>query len=882
MGWLRDLMAQSESGCRSYGELARAALKSTDWPAESRMGERSLASILSKLDRNQEADWLAERVGVQRVLSEVLGVPLADLRAAATPSTSGVRGDLRRLRLSSLRYARALDLVDEPLCPGIPGAVLNPGAYQRLFWHAPSGSGRSLVGRFLEARGLCTVLEAETFADALARLPERGPVFIELHAQREPLPDPPREGVCVAGDFELGASGWQELSSPPVASYLAELVAWVNERLPADGRFDARRTLAWLEGELLESGMLDGLGAALGLCGLADELGVHTLERKSVRQIAERYCRDRLLGALDPEASHAGWLKRHGYDALIGLGRRLLADSDTPWDEPRTLETWLELVPLEQQREPDLAWMRLSLSQPDSGIRPSDIEKAARKLPPGAFRLVRALMRADILQSPYQDGRARDAADARLALGPRWFSSALRREATRALVSGPTDDFGEALLRGHAAPRIARQLVERLADRGSAFIDGLLELEGVDSPARAAAIDMTFRAAGVALLAGAELASDSLEPLWDEVIEARFELAGELPCPRIEYPEPASDALLTRGVWYLAAFAISGELGQRAGRRHALLRPWQTREVSADLRAVCRQIARDLPTAARDRPWALRAFSLFARLRAEIGALGAFDAPELLEQPAVILDEVEHGVLTWSSVAGIAQSTLGLAALQALGRERNAAFGTVAAAVWQAWDDAERPRVGAEFLAPEAASASLFWPHIPARLLESLLCDAHPARIPYELFEDSHWQAFLAALARAPERAADARAFELAPERVLEAALSQGVESHALFVALFQRAPERAERELERALDTPDERETGRLGVLLAAAPSAELPRLFSLFSRPNVQNLGGEKLSVVRRFLHGCVRARRPGYREAYACLSALEQRLAPAIERA
>src|SRR6478752_6401542 len=75
MGWLRDLMDQSDSGCRSYGDLARAALENGDWPAESRMAERSLASIFSKLDRNLEADWLAERVGVQRVLSKVLGGP---------------------------------------------------------------------------------------------------------------------------------------------------------------------------------------------------------------------------------------------------------------------------------------------------------------------------------------------------------------------------------------------------------------------------------------------------------------------------------------------------------------------------------------------------------------------------------------------------------------------------------------------------------------------------------------------------------------------------------------------------------------------------------------------------------------------------------------
>src|SRR4051812_44193381 len=238
MGWLRDLMDQSDSGCRSYGDLARAALESSDWPAESRMGERSLASIFSKLDRNQEADWLAERVGVQRVLSKVLGVPLDDLRAPGGHVSGTPRGDLRRLRLSSLNYARALDLLDEPLCPGLPSVVLKPGAYSSTFWRAPSGSGRSLVGRFLQARGLAHVIEAATFEEARSLLPERGPVFIELHAQHAlPLPDAPRAGLCVAGDFEPRNPTWQVHTSPAVATYLDELVDWVAARLPTDGRF---------------------------------------------------------------------------------------------------------------------------------------------------------------------------------------------------------------------------------------------------------------------------------------------------------------------------------------------------------------------------------------------------------------------------------------------------------------------------------------------------------------------------------------------------------------------------------------------------------------------------------------------------------------------
>jgi hypothetical protein len=878
MGWLRDLMDQSDSGCRSYGDLARAALESSDWPTESRMAERSLASIFSKLDRNQEADWLAERVGVQRVLSKVLGVPLDDLRAPGASGTAPAgapRSDLRRLRLSSLRYARALDLVDEPLCPGLPAVVLGPGAYRNTFWRAPSGSGRSLVGRFLQARGLAHVIEAGTLEEALTRLPESGPTFIELHAQRtSPLPAPPRSDLCIAADFEPHNPSWQVHTSPELGTYLSELVTWVAQRLPADGRFDPQGTLEWLRGEMQDSGVLDGLGAALGLCGLADEQGVQTLRGKPLSKLAERFCRDRLLATLDPEAAHGGWLKRNGYDVLIGVGRRLLADSEATWDEPRSLEGWLSLVPLEHQREADLDWMRLSLSRVDSTIRPTDIEKAARKIPPGAFRIVRALQRAEFLH----DTGNGSAADAQLALGPRWFSNVLRADATRALVAGTTNDFGEALLRGHAAPNIARELVERLSDRGSAFIDGVLELEGVDTPGHTAALEMTFRAAGVALLAGAELSSDSLEALWDEALDVRLELPGELPCPRIEYPNPESDVLLSRGLWYLAAFSISSELGQRAGRRHALLRPWKAREPSKQLRAVCAVIARDLPSGARDRTWVLRAFSLIARLRSEIGALGDVEAPEALERPAVILEEAMHGVLSWSTVAGIADSELGLPALQALALERGVPFSQVASAIWEAWDDAHRPSAGAAFLATDSPHSSWFWPHIPADLLEALLCDARAEDIPYESFGDAQWQAFLAAIDTAPARAEDARAFALAPEAVLQEALARGIESRALFESMWQRAPERASDEILRVLDSADAEELPRLAGLLNAAPSTQFARISLLFDRRDVANLEREKLATVRRFLHDYVRRRKAGYADAYARLSDIERQLSHA----
>jgi len=94
---------------------------------------------------------------------------------------------------------------------------------------------------------------------------------------------------------------------------------------------------------------------------------------------------------------------------------------------------------------------------------------------------------------------------------------------------------------------------------------------------------------------------------------------------------------------------------------------------------------------------------VIARLRAEVGALGQVEAPELLERPAVILDEVVHGVLSWATIAGVSDSEFGLPALQALAEERGVLFSSVASAIWEAWDDAQRPAEGATFLAPDSA-----------------------------------------------------------------------------------------------------------------------------------------------------------------------------------
>jgi len=115
--------------------------------------------------------------------------------------------------------------------------------------------------------------------------------------------------------------------------------------------------LSWLSGEPLERGIIDGPGAALGLCGLADELGARALT-EDFDKLVRRFAQARFTASLDPDAAHATFFRKNGYGALVALVRRLLAEDALAWDAPRPRERWLSLVPEELQREADLDWLK--------------------------------------------------------------------------------------------------------------------------------------------------------------------------------------------------------------------------------------------------------------------------------------------------------------------------------------------------------------------------------------------------------------------------------------------------------------------------------------------------------------------------------------------
>ena len=642
-------MAAAQPPLGSFDRLARSALGSGSWPDDQPVKERSLAAILSKLDRGADLPWLADRPAVQAALAEALGCPVADLRSGAEPPQAAHPG--RRLRLDEVRYARALDLLDEPLCPGIPEAVLSPAQWSRVWWTAPSGSGRSLAGRWLAARGLAEFISARDWDSAKSGLSRRGAVFVELWGDEVgemPTAAGAIERLCVASATPpLPASSWQLVRSPKPEEFLDQLSLWLAARLPPDSAYDAARALEWMRRGPLADGLVDTLGTALGLLGALDELEIHDPRNKSASDLALALVRSRLDAAADHGAANAAWLRRSALEVLVNIGRQLLTESDLPWDTPRSYDAWLELVPSEHRRGPDLEWLRLSLEQLGGKLRASDIEQTAQKFPPGAFRIVRAFQGAGILAPATE-------ADA-FVIRPRWLGRTIMVEAAAELAKSSPFEWGEALLRRSSAPAVAACVLARmLSDDG--MLGEALELGADDSPAYVAALEMLVRGAGFALLSGADLPLEDLEALWNEQARLLFDRGPEPPWPRVDFPDDLVQRApaLGSGIWLLGALALTEQLPPGSGARHPLLRPWLELRPPAGLRKVLDAIARSLEPETARSAFELGAVILIDRLRNVVGSVAEDGGgAHRLELPGVLLDEIEHGVLEWSNVQSL-------------------------------------------------------------------------------------------------------------------------------------------------------------------------------------------------------------------------------------
>lgn len=883
-------MSTSDPPVASFGRLAAAALAHPDWPADTRPKQRSLATLFSKLDREQDLEWLADRIPVQRILAELMNRPVADLRQAlpvrrSTPSE-------RLVRLDDLRYGRELDLTKEPLCPGIPSRVLQPATWGRLAWRAPSGAGRSLAGAWLQARGLATHRVLEGPPDRSAPLPDRGPLFLEITGWDGPqsaaerwrtwaarLSAEPRP-VCVALAHPPTEPPWEVIDSPPLDDVLPELVGWVAERLPADGLFEPERALTWMRRVALPSEAVVTLGDALGLLGMLDEVRPRTLHGRSLDEIAESFVRQRLAESSE-EATVSSWLNRNAAAALLGTIAQLVTESDQPWNRPRTFDEWLALVPQEYREGIDVEWMRAALTR-DSGqrLRGADLAAAARKLPPGGYQLLRALEHARIL---VRDGE-------RLRLRPHWLGSTLQARAVHELVSTSAFAWGAALLRPAHAPRVIRALFQRARRGDFAPAYAALELADPEEPASAAAVEAATTVIGLTAACGGNIPADLIADLVSEQDRLALILPDAPPRPRITHRElDEPEPLLHPGAWLLGVYALA----ELAPPRRSLLDPFRSARPEREARTLRRHVYPELlrllqeSTASpiRDRssvrydalevhhgtsssrhPWPLTIYLLVDSLRHAVGA--AAETPLPLELPSAVADALADDRLSPDLLQRLDELPHALPALVALCATRELDWPRFCRRLWHAVDP--RGALPRHFDPPSKLVVEL-WRGAPTDWIRRRVAAQLP--LPWEHLLPHQYGALLQS--GAPLSAEVARFAPL--DSLLELVSRKGVDAldEAARGELWRRAPRRVFPLLHLALDRRDLPEARRL---LESLPDELTPEsLEALSTRVDVTALPLDELHPLRSWLAHRISRRVPGWAEAYRLLHRIEVALYP-----
>lgn len=883
-------MSTSDPPVASFGRLATMALAHPAWPEDTRPQQRSLATLFSKLDREQDLDWLADRVEVQRILAELLHRPVADIQQALPVRRATATG--RLIRLDDLRYGRELDLAREPLCPGIPPRVLEPSTWGCLVWQAPSGSGRSLAGAWLQARGLARhVVRTEALEDA-TELPSTGPLFLELAADELAPPTSEqwvgwltalgtaRRPVCVALSHAAPPPPWEVIHSPPIASVLPELVAWVAERLPEDGHFEPERALAWMQRVALPTEAVVTLGDALGLLGMLDEVRPRTLHGRSLDEVAETFVRQRLLESSE-ETTVSSWLSRNAFAALLGTIAQLIAESDTPWNRSRTFDEWLALIPEEYREGIDVEWMRAALARDASArLRSSDLASAARKLPPGGYQLLRAFEHARIL---VRDGE-------RLRLRPHWLGTTLQARAAQELIANSPGAWSEALLRPAHAPRIVRALFDRALRGNFAPVHALLELGDAESPAHAAAVEACATVVGIVAAAGKTPPSDLVADLFAEQEHLALPFPGLLPQPRVAHELPAEEEpLLHRAAWLLGVYSLAEHVHaprallnplrpdrperQRQRLRdeaypafEALLRREATRQGTTNSTSRACVDVRVGHTTARY-PWLLTIYSLVDDLRSALGPVSEIPLP--VELPSAVAEALSQDRCRPELLSRLAGLPLALPALAQRVQARGLDWGTFRTRLWQCLDP---ERALPDFLDPVATDDPVcaeLWRDVPPDWLKRRLARDLP--VPWALLLPHHYAALLASHLLLPAEVARLAPLDALLEFVERSGLARLTPDAR--TALWRRAPQRLASVFDRLLDR---RNFPEIGLALESVPDEGVARLLpSLASRIDLTTVPLGELHPIRRWLAAAIGRRVPGWHDAYALLHRIESAL-------
>ena len=524
MGWLFDLALRQ--GKRKKGKLAEELYSSSGWEGPKYREIRSLENILRKLDKGnlsyleKWADWFPRLLAAVLDVSEEAIWEEAALVREASERPSGMYW------LADLKGVKPLDLARENPFPGLPPEVLTPDKWDAHWWHTRPAEEAEVVAPFLQARRLARVVRAETWSEALERLPNRGAVLViltdEEEAQSANAEDvPARLSLLVAAYGEApfhetsemlafrrwgerGSTGkaWKECENPDPDEWIEALLRWVHGRLEPDGHFDFDLTLQLTQRAPLR-GMFLGPCDLLSFCGLLDETRrsvVETLDVLAILRVWLRLSTTRAKG-MDPQLVEFFEDPARGAALVYGLFRNYLFEFGAYGGLP-TAQDWASFVPAGLFPPPDYEGARALVSEPGDALHGDKLRRLRDKLGPSHIALIDTLTGLRILRP-----RERD----RFLSHQFWLEELIVSDVIEALPEASPQDLGKALLR-NPAYEVVPVLWGRFTKGDVTALERSLEALDPSNVFTVAAFEACVRAYGLAVLYGLEI---------DEVLASR-------------------------------------------------------------------------------------------------------------------------------------------------------------------------------------------------------------------------------------------------------------------------------------------------------------------------------------------------------------------------
>ncbi len=442
--------------------------------------------------------------------------------------------------------------------------------------------------------------------------------------------------------------------------------------------------------------------------------------------------------------------------------------------------------------------------------------------------------------------------------------------APRSRRSSSSPRRGQRFRRG-AAPaarrsRVAQALFERALGPDPTLIDDVLDLELGDELALAAAVECVVRCAGLALLRGVELGTESSESLLDAALELAVARNLQKLAPRIEHRArsegssvaPVGQALLSDGAYQLALLALSEEVPDRRRRSRARLE----RESSTPS---------DWTPSSRRSPAGPSSMSRGVR---RASAEGSHSTLSIRSAPARVLRSAESKQLTWEIWSTAVSTAFGRAALLGELDGEPAKAEAILDAVWAAWLDADRPEISVL----DARLAALLWSHAPLDALEYLAWKGRD-QAGFEHLNREQWRA----RSRVAWCALDARrnrslsgASPPSPSSMSCSSTASTLEPRGAGLALAASPGAGLGAALEARFEPGSRRPTRAPRFGSSRALTAETARKLAADER--LARHSSERLLELGGWLHERVAERSLGWRDAYARLAELERRLATA----